>query len=156
MTAKMVGPALLSLVLVAGAAGAQDVYKWIDDEGVTSYGETPPDGVPAIRTDLRYSRTDRVVLQERLEEQQALKQAAATRRGQEREAADEAKTVAEKNQQIRRQNCELAMQRQEQYSQARRLYRPTEDGGRDYLTDDELDAERAEAIRAVSEWCDQK
>jgi hypothetical protein len=30
-----------------------------------------------------------------------------------------------------------------------------EGGGRDYLTDAELDAERAEANRQVNEWCGQ-
>ena len=42
------------------------------------------------------------------------------------------------------------------YEQARRIYRPGPEGQRIYLTDEELDAERANARRAVGEWCGQE
>jgi hypothetical protein len=34
------------------------------------------------------------------------------------------------------------------------VYRPTPDGGRDYLTDQELSDARAAADEAVNTWCD--
>ena len=37
---------LLSALLLSGAAGAQ-VFKWVDKDGKTHYGEKPPDGVKA-------------------------------------------------------------------------------------------------------------
>ena len=39
----------LALILVAAAAvcSAADAYKWVDEKGVTNYGEKPPDAVPA-------------------------------------------------------------------------------------------------------------
>lgn len=34
------------------SASATDVYKWIDDNGVPSYGERPPEGVEYIKVKL--------------------------------------------------------------------------------------------------------
>jgi hypothetical protein len=141
------------VVLSAGAAPAQDVYKWIDDEGVMSYAETPPEGVDAVRTDVRYQRTDKAQLQARLDGQQAMNEAIATRERQAKEQADEQADVAARNKEASAENCRLAQERRQKYTEAHRLYRPTEDGGREYLTDAELDAERAAANQAVMEWC---
>lgn len=156
MKAQLVGTCILSLLLVNGIASAQGVYRWVDENGVTSYGETPPDGVSAVRTDVRYSRTDRAALQARLDEQQAVNEAIGTRKRQEREDANEAKQTDAANEKLRQENCRLAMDRQRKYDQAHRLYRMQEGGGREYLTDAELDSERAEANRQVNEWCGQQ
>lgn len=164
MNAKLTGFGFLTLFLVLATATAaaqniylaQGVYKWVDEDGVTSYGETPPDGVPAVQTDIRYSRTSPVAMQARLEEQKAVSNAVATRKEDESRAVDEEIRIEAENKKIREANCQLALERQKKYDEARRLYRPTEDGGRDYLTDQELDAERAEANLAVNEWCMKK
>lgn len=157
MNAKLTGSGLLILFLLSAmamtTAAAQGVYRWVDENGVTSYGETPPDGVQAERTDVRYDRTNPVRLQARLDEQRAVSDAIATRKDDEREVADEKKQIDAENEKIRAANCQLALDRQKKYDEAIRLYRPTEDGGRDYLTDQELDSERAEANLAVNEWC---
>ena len=34
----------LAVALLAGAAGAQDIYQWKDSRGVTHYSEAPPTG----------------------------------------------------------------------------------------------------------------
>jgi len=156
MKAKMIGSGLLSLALLSGMAAAEGVYKWIDENGITSYGETPPDNVPAERTDVRFTRTDPAELQARLAEQRAVSDAVGTRKDNKGEAADEAKKVEAENVKIRKQNCQLALDRQRKYDQAHRLYRAMEGGGREYLTDAELDGERAEANLAVNEWCSKK
>ena len=156
MKAKMIGSGLLSLALVSGMAAAEDVYKWVDENGITSYGETPPDHLPAELTDIRSARTDKAALQARLGEQTAVSDAVDTRKQDDREAVANAKTTKEANEQIRKQNCQLALDRQTKYDQAHRLYRAMEGGGREYLTDAELDGERAEANLAVNEWCSKK
>lgn len=156
MKAKLNGFGLLTLVLLAGMAAAEGVYKWVDENGITSYGETPPDNLPAERTDVRFSRTDSATLQARLEEQKAVSDAVDARKQNEREAAADVKQLDAENEKIRKQNCQVALDRQRKYDQAHRLYRATEGGGREYLTDAELDAERAEANRAVNEWCSKK
>ena len=144
---------ITTLVLLAGTASAQGVYKWVDENGVTSYGETPPDGVEAVRTDVRFSRTDQAALQARLETQQAMTDAVQTRKDNAQKDADEKAKIDAENEEVRKQNCQLALDRQIKYDQAIRLYRPTPDGGREYLTDQELDEERMQANLAVNKWC---
>lgn len=157
MKATIIGTAITWLLLVSGVTSAQDVYKWVDENGVTSYGETPPDNATSVvRTDVRYSRTDPGTVQARAVEQQAYKDALETRKRQEREEAADASDLAAKNDRIREENCQTAMDLAQRYSTARRLYRETEGGGREYLTDQELDEERASANLAVNEWCTKK
>lgn len=157
MKATMVRTATIWLLLISGIAAAQDVYQWVDENGVTSYGETPPDNAQSVvRTDVRYSRTVPVAIQSRAEERQADNDAVDTRRRQEREEAAETRNTAAANERIRKQNCQIAMDRARKYDQARRLYREIEGGGREYLTDTELDEERASANLAVNEWCSTK
>lgn len=157
MKATIVGTTTICLLLISGMAGAQDVYEWVDENGITSFGETPPDSARSVvRTDVRYSRTDPAAVQARAEENQALKDAVDTREQQEGEDAADAKKIDAENERIRKQNCQLAMDRAQKYDQARRLYRAMEGGGRDYLTDTELDEERAAANLAVNEWCSRK
>lgn len=155
MKMQLIGTGIVGLLLLAGVASAQGVYRWVDENGVTSYGETPPDGVEAVRTDVRFARTDPSEVRARLEDQRAVQDAVDTRKRQDREAAEDEQQVNAENEKLRKENCELAMDRQRKYDQARRLYRMQEGGGRDYLTDAELDAERAEANRQVNEWCSQ-
>ena len=52
----------------------------------------------------------------------------------------------------REENCEIARERNERYSIARRIYRGTEEN-REYLSDEELDEIRAQAAADVEEWC---
>lgn len=152
MKTTLTGSILFALLLV-GSAAAQGVYKWVDENGVTSYGETPPDGMPAVRTDVRFNRTDSAALQARLDETQARNDAVETRKENAQKDADEKARVDAENEAARQANCQLALERQTKYDQAIRLYRPTPDGGREYLTDEELDNERMQANLAVNKWC---
>jgi len=156
MKVTLIGFAILSLLLLSGPAAAQDVYKWVDDDGIISFSETPPADVPAERTGVRVRRTDPLLLQARLVEDVATAEAINTRKAKEKEVSEGRKQTAAENEEIRKRNCELALERQRKYDQAHRLYRPTEGGGRDYLTDDELDNERAVANMAVNQWCSGK
>jgi Domain of unknown function (DUF4124) len=45
--ASLRGLLLCALLAGAGSAGAQTVYRWVDDKGVTHYGSAPPPGVQA-------------------------------------------------------------------------------------------------------------
>lgn len=63
-------------LLLAGAAGATEVWKWRDAQGVTHYGAAPPDDArtKAERVDLpdtRVSEADRRAAEKRLADEQA-------------------------------------------------------------------------------------
>lgn len=148
--------AAVALTLCSAAAFSQQarVYKWVDETGTTHFTDRPPNGAPVQETDIRYQRTDNAAVQARLTRRAELDEAAQTRLAQEAEEASEADARKRESQQQRAELCRQARERMERYETAHRLYRPLPDGEREYLTDAELDSERADARRAVSEWCD--
>jgi hypothetical protein len=147
---------ILVIGLISGIAAAQtaSVYKWVDDEGIINYGSLPPEWAEAERTTIRIRGTDREAIQARQEQNSEMTEATNIRKRQEAgESADadsERKEVAAQ----RAENCRTARDRMSRYSEAHRLYRPMPDGEREYLTSDEIDSERAEAIRSDSKWCE--
>lgn len=148
---------LLVGILSLGAtslACAQAIYKWVDNEGVTNYSVQPPLGVDFERTSTRLHETNRQALQTRINTSAERNTAVRTRRQHENEAAAESQALAKEQQKLRAENCEKAKTRLVKYNTSRRLFRQLEDGEREYLSDDELDQERAGAQQLVNEWCD--
>ena len=47
----------LCAILIAGAAFSAETYRWVDERGVTNYGEKPPAGRPAKRVDTQPAGT---------------------------------------------------------------------------------------------------
>ena len=142
--------AALTAVAVAQEAS---VYKWVDAQGIPHYSDQPPMDTSATELPIRFRRTDRGALLERTQAKAELAAAGEFREGQEADAdaaadADRQKLLAE-----RASNCKLSRERVAKYSTAMRLYRPGPNGERVYLTNEELDAERADANRAVDQWC---
>lgn len=136
------------------AAQTASVYKWTDAEGIVNYGSLPPDGSQAERTTIRIRGTDRAAVEAQMANEATTQEATQIRKrqeaGEEANAASDRKEVAAQ----RAENCRIARDRMSRYSEAHRLYRPGQDGEREYLTSDEIDSERAEAINSVSKWCD--
>lgn len=133
---------------------AEVIYKWVDDEAITHFSAQRPVGIAAERISITNRHTNRQALQARTSATAERKAAIATRKQHEKEQATEDKLQAEKDRQVRTENCEKAKTRLLTYNTARRLYRPLENGEREYLTDEELDNERAQAQKLVNEWCD--
>jgi hypothetical protein len=164
MKAKKIAKALSVLLCAVAGVGltgillAQTVYRSVDEVGNVSFADRPPmlqepgdAPVDVLRMQIRL--TDRNALAANLEEKAKTDEARAVAKEiRTQQAAAEANLQARQNEQ-RRANCELANARLTKYRQARRLYRDLGDGEREYLTDDELDAERAGAASEVSDWC---
>lgn len=145
---------VIGLMPVFAAGQTASVYKWVDGEGVINYGALPPDSVQAERTTIRIRGTDRAAIQAQEKANTELSEATNIRKRQ--EAGEEA-DAAEGRQEVaaqRAENCRLARERMSRYSEAHRLYRPGPDGEREYLSSEEIDSERAEAINSVGKWCD--
>lgn len=157
-TTGLLSGLLLSTAL-AGQAGATEmgnVYLWVDKDGTPHYQDRPPEGTTAEEAralSLRYKMTDAQAVQAANREQAELDDAANLREEQQAqdqaaEAQDRARVANE-----RKQACESARATVEKYETAHRLYKPGPDGTRAYLSDEEIDAARANARRAVAEWC---
>ena len=137
-------------------AGAQNIYKTVDEQGSVTFTDRPPErGTIPVETvaGLDIQGTDEEELTARIaasEEQLTADQEADLVRKQEQ--AEEADQLAASEQE-RSENCANAKRILTKYTESRRIYRNLEDGERDYLDDSELDSARAEAAQQVDEWC---
>ena len=152
----------LLVVCIAGSAAstavAQDasVYKWVDAQGVPHFSDQPPMNSAAEELAIRYRKTDKAAVQARVKAESELDAAAGVREDLAQDAdaaakADRLKVLAE-----REAICKAAKDRMAKYDTAQRLYKPGPNGERIYLTDEELDVERANATRAVDQSCSEK
>lgn len=142
-----------ALLICSGLAHAQkEVYRWVDTDGTVHYSDVPddPDAEP---TGLTYEPTmpGRVAARQ---QQEAAQYAAA----EEQEAVAQEQTAEDqrKQKEVARQReigCTAARKRMDTYTTAPRLYESLPDGGRRYLTDDEIDQARASAMDDVDAWC---
>lgn len=145
------------LILSCGsqiAAAQTAVYKTVDEQGTTVFTDRPPVDRPAEKlNNLTMSVSDNEALDaeqsEKAEDEKYQQAAEEIRETQQTE--DEAFQAAVKDQ--NEAACRAANARLSKYKSARKLYRQRSDGEREYLNDAELDAERAEASRAVDELC---
>jgi hypothetical protein len=146
MTRSLVAATLLVIAL---PLGAEEVYKWIDAQGVVHYSATPPPGQAVPPHDLRYYRGD----------------AAAAAAAQQREQAQiqQRREAQTKSTQLAAQQGTEAAQRRHLCEQARevigRLQNPTariqrEDGSYQRYTDEERSELLSEAGARAQQNCD--
>lgn len=139
-----------SLLLVPLGAFAADVYRSVDEKGIVVYSDRPSIGSKVVVIHTGESSSSRPT----------------SRTAGNAEASDDNANQSPIAAEIpreptpdelaadRKRNCNVARQKLETYSTARRLYRNGPDGEREYLSDEESDKERAQAESDVAEWCD--
>ena len=138
-------------VAFSAAAVAGEIYKWTDDEGNVHY-EDRPTGEAVERVAITSSRTNntavRASIDARRARQAAREDANAEREEEERKAEEVARIAAE-----RQQKCQESRARMESYLQARRLYRESENGEREYLDDTQVMEAREQAQEDIQAYC---
>lgn len=143
-----------TLLSAAGAVAAdQEVYRWVDENGVIYFSDRPLD--PRARpTGMYYEPTDpEQVAKEKMREEYQENQAQAMAAEQSETEAERATRLAEEAR-TRDLQCNAARERYKVYTTAPRLYETLPGGERRYLTDDELTAAREQAKADVEQWCD--
>ncbi|MEL7536771.1 MAG: DUF4124 domain-containing protein [Pseudomonadota bacterium] len=129
-----------------------DVYTWRDENGVLHYGDLPGDDEATV-VPLATRRTDTATVTARATARAEAREASseAFQAAQSAEAAsEEASRIAAEE---RASACNQARERLRNYINARRLYRNTDDGDREYLNSAEIDAARANAEADVADKC---
>lgn len=143
---------LLVLTAVTSLANADSVYRAVDSDGHPIYSDRPLEGYQeTFELDIRHSSAEAIRKQQAANAE--AQKIAGIRESQDQQIADE---VANNDAAIAAQNaanCAAAKQRAEKYNTSRKLYKPLPNGEREYLSDAELDAARAEAANTVAEWC---
>ncbi|MEJ2513760.1 MAG: DUF4124 domain-containing protein [Gammaproteobacteria bacterium] len=143
----VIASALLMLAL-AGTVGAGEIYKDVDERGTPIYTDKPP-RPGAKPLDIRSRPTDPAQVAAQRARLMGTDEADAPPPPEDAAPDPEAEAAA------RAEQCRLARERAQTYANAQRLYEPLPDGGRRYLTDEELDRARDEARQAVVRFCDE-
>jgi len=143
---------LLAMALLAGPAGAGDVYVSRDAKGNVIYTDTPQT-IPAQKLDVRSASSDPAQVQARYDEQ--MKRYAADDAAGAKAAATAADTkkAAALTAEDRAKRCVQARQRYDAAMQSYHLYVIGPDGERRYLDSAEIDATRADAKKVMDELC---
>ena len=138
----------MSMALGANAA----VFTWTDENGEVHYSDVPEvDG--AVLVEIESSATDRQAVAAQRDTAIANEIERQKRVQQESEVATQQSNQQQQDRAIAQRNCQKAREAYDNYYAAPRLYKPTDDGGREYLSGPEMDELRAKAQADVNEWC---
>ena len=129
-------------------AGAQ-VYKWVDEKGVTHYGERPPAGKTAREVEQRLANPAPAPGKAEQPDWQAKELEFRSRR------VEAGQTEARQKQQeaAERRQCNQARDRLAQMKAARQMYRLNDKGEREYQGEEENRAAIAELERSIAQRC---
>jgi hypothetical protein len=147
---------LLCAVLLAwsGLASAV-VYKWIEPQGKVQYGDRPPDGVHAEIVEGLGSHGTRSEQARPPVASASATSSQPARSAPPANAQDDGtkKAVDDDVAQVKDKQCADAQARYKSLIEGRRLFKAGTDGERQYLTSDEIDAERLNAKRDIDTIC---
>ena len=137
-------PLTFVILLSVATAGLTQTYKWVDQDGVVSYSQTPPPSSQAERVDIKPatgatptdSNNELKRLRQRLEDNR-----------EDRELAQQAQSKARQAADIKQQNCTAARSNLDKLLNSGNRMMKTTDGG--YLRLNE--SERQSRIQAARE-----
>lgn len=139
------------LALVATSVSGNEVYRSFAADGTVVYSDRPH-GAESEPIQIVGQLTARA--RDAAAQQPQQPAAPPGARSEPLVAEIEREPTAEELRELRAQNCTVARERNLTYAASRRLYRSLPDGEREYLSDAEIDAARAQAAADVETWCD--
>ncbi len=146
-------PALWGLALglaLAAPLQAAEIYKWVDEEGVTHYSQQPPPSGDADRVGVD-TPPDEEIARER-EEMEETGERLEAQREQRREAEQQAQENAAERER-RQQRCADLRASLQKLTENRRLLVPDEEGNVRRLSEEERQQRVAERRRQIDEQC---
>src|SRR6201986_2713743 len=138
---------ILCAVLMAWSTLATAVvYKWVDAQGKTQYGDRPPDGVHAevvegLGRDSRPANSPPPAAK------------APTASVPTAPTADVKKAVQSDVSSTRDKQCTDAQERYKKLIEGRHIYKTGDNGERVYMTSEEIDQERLSAKKDIDDTC---
>ncbi len=148
--------ALLFTTLIAWSAMASAVvYKWSDADGKVHFGDRPPDGVKAEVVEILGARPGSAPPPPPAPSAQPARTATSSQAGTGNPKAGTQPVDPDTAAAARAAQCDAAQTRLKQLIESRHLYKVGENGERQYLTSEQIDAERADAQSEVTQVCGQ-
>jgi hypothetical protein len=149
----------LTLVFLPLLAQAQ-MYKWVDENGHTQYSDRPPpSGVKSEQiTKGRTPGTAPAAPAQPAAAAPAGKSNAARelefrKRQLSREEQQKDDEKKQKEQQAKQENCDIAQARLKSLEDGGRIIKPSTTGEREYMSSDEIEAEKIPARKKAEEAC---
>lgn len=136
------------------AAGAQTMYKWVDEKGTTHFSEhPPPDGKKAAKVEPKVTPPSAPATAPPKNDAQLWRaqEAEFRKRQVERGQRDQAE---QRERAERGQQCSEARSRLTFLQNTNRIYRDNDDGTRSYMTEAQRESALARQRNAVKEQCD--
>lgn len=132
---------IVLLVFGLSLTANADIWKWVDAHGNVHYGDTPARAEALNAERVRYTPSNQNT-------SKPSDSRTVTSWGSDTDTGESAE-----EERAQSYYCEQARSIYQSYVDAPRLYRTTEDGEREYLSDQEKAATLADAEVSVSEWC---
>lgn len=152
MNTRLFTTTLAAFALSGSIAFADEIYKWTDENGNVHYEDRPSGAPSEERLQISYSRTDSSSVEKRV---QAYRDAASERdearanREADKESAAEKRAAAD----AKTARCQDYRAKLKTMLESRRLYRPGENGEREYLDDSARAEARQKAEELIKENC---
>jgi hypothetical protein len=147
---------LIAALLVAALPAAADMYKWVDEKGVTHYSESPPpEGTQSKKLDLPPLAPNAPASRGDTPEDWKGRELEFRRRmldKQKAEASDKAKS--DQTAAMRKARCTEARRRLDLLDAGRPLYHTNEKGERVYMEDAERSTEGEKWRKEAAQYCD--
>ena len=140
-------PHFIAMMLVAAAAHGQ-IYRWVDEKGVTHYGEKPPQGAKAREVEDTLANPPGATPPPAEDWQEKERQFR-----QRQIAAGQAQEKKEQDAQRRRAACNEQRDLLARLRNATRLYRLNEQGERVYQDDSDREKAIARQEQLVARYC---
>jgi len=143
---------LTGMLLILPASAQPEVYKWVDQNGRTHYGEKPPARTQSKQLDIKPSSTppnDGVSQQEHKNRRQKLLRAYE----EERLQREDKRLKSRQDSAKRKRQCSSARNRQRVVEGGYRLFDYDEQGNRVFLDAKAIEKERAKSAREVKRFC---
>ena len=144
---------LLCVALLAWSGMASAViYKWLDPQGKLQYGDRPPDGVNAEVVELLGTHGSNVRNTSAPVKTAGTAPKTAANNPAPKDA-DVKRAVDQDVADTKDKQCTEAQERYKKLIEGRHLYKPGDNGERQYLTSEEIDSERVNAKRDIDAIC---
>lgn len=144
-------PLIALLLWPALAAQAEQVYRWVDENGVVHYGATPPPGKSAEERELRYTRNPDPAAAEAARKRWSA-QEQERRQAEEKSAEGGAQDAVDSAE--RASNCQAAREIIARLESAPATRYRQDDGSYRMYTADEIAQKVSEAREREREYCD--
>ena len=140
--------ALCLALLLSPASHAGKFYKWVDAQGVTHYGENPPDTETAAVVNVKSgASSDQQQAIEALEEKRKAAESARTAPPQ------ESANVESENREIMANNCKIQRQNLSQLKSNRRVKETDANGEIRFLEEEEINKRIQEIEKYIADNC---